>query len=262
MKKYWIVFKNSLQTNLAYRANFFAAFIAEAVSLVAIIYIWLSIYRQGNVIGNYTLSNLIIYFLITRLIFLIINAQDLGREVGRFINLGQFANFINKPINFLSYNLASNLSAVFNRLISFAIFILLLFYWSLNNGIGIDKIFLFLITLLIGYLIYFLLYYIVGIITFFTGHFSGINYTMMGVLTFFSGRLVPIDIMPKSLYIISNFLPFKYIVYFPIQIITGKINDLQILIGIFKGITWLFLLIILASLIYKKGIKTFESYGG
>ncbi|MDP3043246.1 MAG: ABC-2 family transporter protein [bacterium] len=262
MKKYWIIFKNSLQTSMAYRFNTFAFLIAELFSLAVIIYLWLSIYRQGNQIGNYTLSSLIIYYIFTKFISLLINAQDTARIIGDSIRQGDIINYLVKPINFQFESFFSNFGAVtYNFLAySFIFLIILLFFHGIS--INILSAVLFILFILMAIVINFLINYIIGISTFYLGFIMGINFIMFNITLFLSGSLIPLDMLPSLVYKIVGFLPFKYLAFVPISVVTGKIGLDGLMPLLAHGLFWILALYLVALILYKKGLKNYEAYGG
>lgn len=258
-KKYWIIFKNKLQANFAYRVNFFAAFLAEAFGLVIVVYLWLSIYHQGGKIGNYTLSGLIIYFILTKFLNLTIKSSDVARYIGEMIRLGEFNNYLLKPFSYFGHTISYFFATVVYNLVIFSIVFLPLLFWF-DFKITIINFIYFLISLLIAFLINFLFYYSIGVSALFFEYIAGFNFMMWGVNSFFSGNLIPIDLFPKYLISINNFLPFKYIVFVPISIVTGKYSNGEIIFNLSMGIVWSSILFFIGYLIYNKGVKKYEAF--
>lgn len=262
MKKYWIIFKNSLQTSLAYRFNTFAFLIAELFSLVIIIYLWLSIYRQGNQIGNYTLNSLIIYYIFTKFISLLINAQDTARIIGDSIRQGDIINYLVKPINFQFESFFSNFGAVTYNFMAYSFIFLIILLFFPGISINILSAVLFILFILMAIVINFLINYIIGISTFYLGFIMGINFIMFNITLFLSGNLIPLDMLPSLAYKIVGFLPFKYLAFVPISIVTGKIGLDGLMPLLARGLFWILALYLIALILYKKGLKNYEAYGG
>jgi ABC-2 type transport system permease protein len=79
------------------------------------------------------------------------------------------------------------------------------------------------------------------------------------IMLFFSGSVVPLNLLPKSLISVNDFLPFKNMAWIPISIMTGKIEpSLEIL---FPGLAWILILILLAHLIFNQALKYYEGLG-
>lgn len=261
MRKYWIVFTNSFQTSLAYRFNIFATFASEFFSLAVFSYLWMSIYSQGNKIGGYTLKGIIIYFLMTKFINLTIKSSDIAREIGDKIRNGEMSNYLVKPLGFFYDWFFGSLGKMIYRLIIYTLIVVAGFVLFDIKIHGYAEIIYFILSLIIAYIINFLVFYIVGISTFYFGFIQGFNFLMMGIVSFFSGSLIPLDLLPRYLIKITDFLPFKFITFFPISIVTGKVIGDELFLNYLISISWIIILFIFSKILYKKGLIKFEGDG-
>jgi len=260
MRKYWVIFKNSIQTATAYRFNVFASLFNELLTLLILAYLWISIYHQGNKIGNYSLKGLIIYFVVNKFINLIIKSLDTARIVGEEIREGVIINYLLKPINYLNEYIFFNAGYIFYRLIFYIFIFIIVIFFSLGFfDFNLLRIFYSIIFLVISYFINLFIFYIIGISTFYFGFIMGLNYLTQSIISFLSGAFLPIDLFPSWLYNLMNILPLKYIIYVPISILTGKLNfSISLLSG---GILWMLFFYELSIFIFKKGIKKYEAFG-
>jgi ABC-2 type transport system permease protein len=108
----------------------------------------------------------------------------------------------------------------------------------------------------------FLIFYMVGISTFYFGFVIGFNFIVSTIASLFSGNFIPLDILPPYLLNIANYLPFKFIVFVPISIITGKISLDNAPIILLSGFAWTIMLYLSAVILYKQGLKRYEAFGG
>lgn len=149
--------------------------------------------------------------------------------------------------------------------------------WSLGNLISILIYSAFLYQFLvlpfsffngIMYLVIFLLTgslatfinLIVGFIAFWTGEASHIKLATNQVIALLSGALLPLSYYPKQIQTILNYLPFKYLIQFPADVYLGKTTNNEIFTGITIMCFWILFLYLLAEIVYKKGVKIYESY--
>lgn len=262
MKKYWTVFKNSLQINLAYRSDVFAVFFSEFLSLTVLIYLWISIYHQGNQIGGYSLGALIGYFVLSKFITIVVDSVDMAWLIGDTIREGAILNYLTKPINFLYKNFFHYLGAVTCRLVIY-FFILFLIILATKALLPTPiTLFYFFVSLFIAIAINYLIDYLIGVSTFYFGFIMGLNFIMFGIISFFSGRVIPIDLLPAWLEAVANLLPFKYIIFLPIEIFSSKIDLLSTFWQLAGGFVWIIILFIFAKLLYANGLKKYEAYSG
>jgi ABC-2 type transport system permease protein len=61
---------------------------------------------------------------------------------------------------------------------------------------------------------------------------------------------------------VVNFLPFKYLAYFPAAIFLGKVEPSRLWFEIGIEVAWLVFFIALARFLYARGLKRYSGYGG
>jgi len=262
MKKYWFIFINSIQTSFAYRFNVFATLFAELVSLAVFAYLWVSIYRQGQTLGDYSLNNLILYYVLTKFIILTIKYYEVGRNVGEAIREGDINTFLVMPLSFQGEFFFNYLGNVFYR--SFVYLLIFIFLFSLTP-LNFDIHYLVVLKMFLGLamavLINFQFFYMVGVSTFYFGFVIGFNFIMQGITAFFAGAIIPVDLFPTWLQVINNLLPFKFITYFPVAIALNKIDGQELYFQFLVGFCWLIILFFVNQLIFKNGVKKYEAIG-
>ncbi|NTU98773.1 hypothetical protein HGA64_02075 [Candidatus Falkowbacteria bacterium] len=262
LTKYWIILKNSAQSNLVYRFDVISGLVAEGLNLVIFSFLWLSIYRQGNQIGSYSLGGLIFYFILTRFFALIIAYTDISRTVSDEIYEGKIVNYMLKPLSYFGRMISINIGRVAVRLLMFFPLIAVAAYFLRSNfHLTINSTFFLILIAIAGSLINFLFFYLMGLFAFFLDGTAGISYLGWLAMTFFSGRMVPLDILPRSLGRVLDYLPFKFVSYVPAQIILGKFNQVELLANLALSLAWLAALWLLARALYNAGLKRYESYG-
>ena len=262
MGKYLLIVKNTIQENLVYRFSTFAVFVGETLVFVFFFYLWTSIYSSGQQIGSYSLKGIISYYLVFNFIFLTTKNNNTAWIAGEEIRRGELTNVMLKPISYLGYLLSHAIGlllyclAIYS-LVYFFLLIALRNYIDLPNNIA--TILLFTALAILGFFINFFVAYLVGIMAFWLGQIIGLNFAVMSLVTFFEGGLMPLDLLPNFVTRINDFLPFKYVVFVPISVFTGRIGFSWELFLIPLG--WVLFLLFLVKIIYRKGLKKYEGYG-
>jgi ABC-2 type transport system permease protein len=78
----------------------------------------------------------------------------------------------------------------------------------------------------------------------------------------FSGALVPVDLFPPRLRGALDWLPFRYQIGLPVELMTGAHGRAEALSLV--GRQWVFVVLAAAAMIWlwRKGIGRFAAYGG
>jgi ABC-2 type transport system permease protein len=113
-----------------------------------------------------------------------------------------------------------------------------------------------------AYLIRTMLLSLLGMITFWTTRVSAIFELYFGLELILSGRLVPMTLMPPWVQNISNYLPFKWTFYFPIEALVGSMAPPELWTGVGIQILWIVIGAVLLNLAWRAGIRQFSAVGG
>ena len=89
--------------------------------------------------------------------------------------------------------------------------------------------------------------------------FDGIDKVWNRVRDVVSGGLIPLSMLPYSGFF--SILPTSFILHHPMQIYLGKYNSSEIIMTFVGGISWCFVLFILARVVFKIGMKKNEAVG-
>src|SRR5215468_8762437 len=119
MRKYWHVLNVGIQNNLTYRFNFFARAVFGLIPLVAILYVWRTIYEGKGpqaMIASYTLAEMISYYLLVTIVDALTAVNEDDWQIAADIKDGNISQFLLKPIDYLWYRLCLFISGRFTYL--------------------------------------------------------------------------------------------------------------------------------------------------
>jgi len=181
-------------------------------------------------------------------------------NIGDEIREGRISSFLVKPVSYFGTNLAKDLGRVVSSMVMYFPLILLLIV-IMGFGVNWQKIPIFIVSACLALMMNFTISYIIGVSTFYFGFVMGLNFTMSNIIWFFSGELVPLDLLPDFWRNIAIYSPFKYISYFPNQIVNGRVSLNNVEMDFTIGFAWLLVLLLLAFATYRRGLKRFEGEG-
>lgn len=113
-----------------------------------------------------------------------------------------------------------------------------------------------------AYLIRTMLLSLLGMITFWTTRVSAIFELYFGLELILSGRLVPMTLMPPWVQTLSEYLPFKWTFFFPIDALVGNMSVSELWLGVGMQVLWITLSAFLLSLFWRAAIRQFSAVGG
>lgn len=264
MKKYWPVFKNTWEEYFAYRLNFIMWRVRTVLQLLVIYFLWWSIFQnnQSNIFG-YTQSLILTYvFGAAFLRAIIFSSRTI--DVGDEINQGNLTNFLLKPMSYLKYWFARDLADKILNIL-FAMVELTVIYFLLRPDIFLQTNFFYLLffsgSTFLALILYFYINFLFGLFAFWTPEIWAPRFIFFIFLEFFAGILFPLDILPHTLLSVLNFLPFSYLLYFPLKIYLGQLDYSQIAFGFLINIIWVAIFYQFVQLIWRKGLRIYAAEG-
>ncbi len=263
-KPYTKVFKLTWSSASDYRMNFIFNFICSFIPIIAMLFLWKAIYSSNAKIGNYDMYLMFSYVILSRFLYLLI-VPDFFFDVTDEIESGNLSNYIVRPINYLKLwffkALGSKSQGIVSQIIPMLL-ILIICNKEISFNLSLRNFVLLVITSAISYILYFLIFMSVSLLNFWFYEISSWFYTVSFVIEFLSGVIIPIDLLPDILQQILKYLPFKYLIYFPIKTFVGSASTLEIIYGIMIQLIWTIISLILLHFLWMQGRKKYDAYGG
>ncbi|MGB9607849.1 MAG: ABC transporter permease [bacterium] len=264
MKKYLRVISNVVQESAAYRLNHFLSFLCVAVPLLAIIFLWRTIYSYVSNIKGYNESMMITYYLLSTWLADLTGVTLLW-EITSDIKDGNLSVFLLRPMSYQLYQLSTRIGANLPySLIGAGIIVLFAIFLARDAFFPSNLLLipLFLFTAFLSFLLAFQFSYLLSLSAFWLEESSAIQLFLEILMLFLSGALLPLNLFPTSIYKILTNLPFQYLLYFPINIYLGKLDFGEISKGITMEVVWIIILQVLIFLFWRRGIRRYSAVGG
>ncbi len=262
MAKYLTVYKNSLSTYLQYRLNLGLLALSHLVSLSGLAYLWIAVYGSGQTLGNYTLEEIVFYYIVLSVVQVIIaEGVGMGFEVGDDINRGVVANYLLKPFNY-SFEQFIKLAGKATINAVFILPMVLIITFTAGQSAHLPPLinwiqFLGMIT--IGLIFYFLIYYLAALASFWLTYGRSVIFATLVTSNFLNGALMPLDTFPDWFQKINVYSPFKFLVFMPIQAFLGRVHEWKTILLVCTA--WIIIFIFAIMFVWRRGIKRYEAVG-
>jgi ABC-2 type transport system permease protein len=268
LSKYWHVVGIGIQYNLTYRFNFLARTLFGFIPLIAIIYLWRTIYEgkgEGSTVGNYSLPQMISYYLLVTVVDALTAVNEDDWQIAADIKDGNISQFLLKPIDYLWYRLCLFFSGRVTYLAVAAI-PLVLFIMSLHKYFVLPGDWttpgLFAASVLMTALLQFFISYSLAMLAFWVLEVSTFIFIVFAFEYIASGHLFPLDILPRGIEQILYFTPFPYQLYFPVSIYMGRVEGADLARGLALQVFWVIAAFLLARFAWARGIRKYSAAGG
>lgn len=186
-------------------------------------------------------------------------------EMEREIREGTYSYQIVRPFHPIHWAIAENIvyKALFFVILVPVWSILAIFVPALRLGqISGTQWLLFFCALLLGVVIRFLFSYMFGLLGFWITKVTAVYGMFEAMSLFLSGRIAPLSLLPPSVKTLSLYLPFRYMVGFPIEILNGDIRGLDIVFGFGWAVAWSLIFMLAVMLLWKAGLRKNQAVGG
>ena len=266
IKTYMPFALNVIQRNLSYKANAVIFVVGEALMLAVSYFLWKAIYASSPepIINGFNFNEMVIYVLMSFLTGLLVNT-DISYDISSEVKDGSIAMNLIRPINYERRMMFQGFgNAIYNFSIIFiwgAIGVTILLLKS-NMTLSPLAILGYFISVICGLVINFYYSYIFGLLAFKLTNMWGLSQVMNAIIQLLSGLLIPITFFPIWAQKLINLTPFSSMIYTPTMIYLGKITGVEMWSSIFIQLIWVFILLFIARMMWKKLIKHLVILGG
>ena len=268
MRKYRHVVGIGIQNNLTYRFNFLARALFGLIPLIAILYVWRTIFEgkgQGGVVGAYSLAEMISYYLLVTVVDALSAVNEDDWQIAADIKDGNISQFLLKPIDYLGYRVCLYFSGRLAYLAVAAI-PLVLFIVALRKYFvlppDVATLGWFLVSVVMTAMLQFFLSYTMAMLAFWVLEVSTFIFILYAFEYIASGHLFPLDILPPAISRVLYYTPFPYQLFFPINIYLGKVTGAALVNGLLIQAFWVVAVFCLARFAWSRGIRHYSAVGG
>jgi ABC-2 type transport system permease protein len=246
---------------VAYRAEMLVWLLSTTMPLVMLA-LMSAVAREGPV-GRFGQAEFTAYYLAALVVRLLTGAWVIW-EVNFEIRQGTLAYRLLRPIHPLVAYACENVGAMPLRVAVAVPIAAAALALGGPGRVTSDPVLLAIFPLSIvgAWLITFLAMSIIGALAFWVESSSALFEVWLGLFGVFSGYLIPLELFPSWLATMARFLPFRYMLAFPVEMAVGMTPRAAALVEL--GIQWGFVLVLWlgARAAWRAGLGRFQAFGG
>jgi len=261
--KYWQLNKTFLQRHMTYPARITIWTIVDVTNFIIFPFIWLAVYGDRQILAGFSRADIVTYYVIVALISL-----GFTSHISQYFRIDIIEGYLNtilvKPINFLVYRFIHEFSYRLVAISISAVVLMVMLVLFPDYVILAKSVFvwlLFFLALCLSFLISHSIEFIIGLGIFWLGEVNALQNIRHIFSKVFSGALAPLVFFPDALQQVAAFLPFKYMVYFPVQVYLGQLSNKEMLTGFIFSISWILVLSCIILIMWKRGLKRYDGAG-
>lgn len=264
MKKYIYIFKTTIQTYLEYRAEIATKLLLTLVGLGINLFLWQTVIDENNTVGKYNFPAISAYYLLIS-IFSSIQSKSVAKHLEKFVRDGFLSTFLLEPSSvFLNLLFREVAQILFQFAITIVIFSSpFLLFQGIRERLIISP---FTVGLVVLYIILtisfnFVFNFFLGCWSFWVVKSSGIRNVIMQTIGILRGSWFPLDLAPMIFQKVVSFLPFYYVAFHPVKILTSSTTGYENFRGIILLIAYIAVFGLSSAVVWKKGLKIYSAVG-
>lgn len=260
LRKYAALFRANFAGIVEYRASILIYMLSATSPLVSLA-VWLSLAADGPVAG-YAAVDFVAYYLAVIFVRQLTGAwvvYDLDYQIRQ----GALSPSLLKPIDPLHQFIAINLADKVFRLplVLTPVVIAALLVPGIRYDLRPLNVLLFVLSLVLAWLSIFFSQLCFGVLGFWISHALAVNDLWFGIRMMLSGNLAPLDLFPAPIPQLSVYLPFRYTLSFPVEILLGRVAADQLWLGFAVQCFWLLATIVLYRVLWTRGLRQYAAFG-
>lgn len=270
---WWTILRIALEERMVYRGDFALGTLMRFLPIVTQIFLWWAIYEtigqgttEGAEIAGFRFEDMVAYYLVTMLGRAFSSMPGLASGIALQIRNGEIKKYLIQPVDlvgFLLLNRVAHKLAYYSVAIGpFALVFFLCRGFFISGWLPWTTVLAFIASLVMGFLIGFFLEAAIGMIGFWFLEVSSLLFIYMLLSFFLSGHMFPLTMLPQPYREIVEFLPLKYLAYFPAAVCLQKITGEQLVRELLFEAGWLLFFIVLCRVMYRSGLRRYSGFGG
>ncbi len=260
LRKYPPLLRAYFARSIEYRGVILIWVLAGALPLI-ILAVWLRLAQDGP-IGNYGSGDFVAYYLAVMLTRQITGAWVIW-DLDYAIRQGDLSARLLRPLHPIHYDVARVLAQkpLSVGVIAIPVAVAALLYPGRQFDLSPLAVVSYSLAVSLALLIALFEQWCLGCLAFWWSHVTSLHDMWYFLYSFLGGQLVPLTLLPAWLYALTFWLPFRYLMSFPVEILTGHIAPRDIAIGFGMQLAWLFIFYAAFRVIWRLGLREYSAVG-
>jgi ABC-2 type transport system permease protein len=246
---------------IAYRAEMLVWVLATTMPLVMLA-LWTSV-AEGQPIGRYGRTQFTAYFLATFIVRQITGSWAFW-EINVEVRNGTLAMRLLRPVHPLWAYAAESLASMPLRMaVSLPAAVIALAIVG-PASVTRDPILwaLWVVSVAGAWLITLLVNFVIGCASFFLESSAKLMEAWLVLFFVLSGYLLPVDLFPHAVAAVIDWLPFRYQIGLPVELMTGGHPRHAAVVLVGRQWLWVAITLIATAATWRRGLRRFAAYGG
>lgn len=263
LKSYPTLIKAYWARAIQYRAQIVIWALSTTLPLIMMV-VWITIAQQNadGTVNGFSRLDFISYFLAVTFMRRMTGVWIIW-DLDRQIRLGELSSKLLQPIDPMHHHFVRSVIAI--RPLQFIIIappvFVAMWYFGAQYDLRPQAILLMIVAAFSASLIEFFAQAVFGMLAFWITQVTAMIEGWFFMRSFFSGWIIPLAMFPAAVNDILFYLPFRYMLSFPIEIFLGDLTMSEIGVAFAVQWSWILLLFVSYRLLWRRGLKHYSAVG-
>ena len=262
LRIYQVYLKTALSMYLQYRFSTVIYMSNRVIEPTVMLAIWSAVATIHGEVGGYSIADLATYFIT----MMVVNQLTYSATFHHFewrVRSGELSLELLRPLHPIHADITENLAdKSFSLLAMIPVVVLLSILFRPAFDSNAVLFLLAFAALIPAYCIRFFTDWIFAMSAFWTTRASALAEIYLVFELFFYGRFAPLELLPPWLERISWLLPFRWAVWFPVELALNRLSRDEIVTGFMMQAFWLVVTLLLLRVVWLRGLRKFTAVGG
>jgi ABC-2 type transport system permease protein len=246
---------------IQYRSFFFILAFGWMIQPLIYLLVWTTA-AGGKTIGGISRGEFVAYYLVLILVNQITYSQA-NWTVGDLVRYGQMNRLLIRPLSPFYDTLSSEMaSKVVYMIFDLPIVLVLALIMRPEMHAAPRDMLAFIPALLLAWALRFFWGYWLALLAFWATRADALLALQDSLVFLLAGQVAPVVLLPGLLRTAAEILPFRYMVGFPVEVLTGQVEPAGLITGFAAQAGWLALALALTALLWRLGLRRYSAVGG
>jgi ABC-2 type transport system permease protein len=257
----WALVRRTWASWMQYRSFFFLLAFGWMIPPLIYLFVWATA-ASGRTIGGLYRGDFVAYYLILILVNQLTYAQT-NWSVGDLIRGGEMNILLLRPLSPFFNALASEMAGKVVYMV-FVIPVIIVLALVLRPRLVATpiQVWTFFLSLCLAWGLRFLWGYWLALLAFWTTRADALLAVQDALIFILAGQVAPVGLLPSFLREAAIFLPFRYMLGFPVEALTSQVSGTALWAGFGLQIGWLTVALGASILLWRQGLRHYTAIGG
>jgi len=246
---------------MQHRSFFFLLAFGWMIPPLIYLFVW-STAAGGETIGGLTQDEFIAYYILLIVVNQLTYSQT-NWTVGDEIRYGGMNAWLLRPMWPVFQTLSTEFAGkVVYLTFTIPVAVLLALIFRPQVSFAAQNVLLCLPALLMAWGLRFFWGYWIALLAFWATRADALLALQDSFIFLLGGLVAPIRLLPDGMRALATLLPFRYMVAFPVELLTGRLPPNEVTYGFLIQAGWLLVTLALYTVLWRKGLKHYTAVGG